>query len=173
MTYWVIAKAKDKIYMAADIRASYKIYVESPLGIGGITYDFQDGSEKLFYTEYKAYDNNIKIGICTSGFASGNFSNNDITIANLLNSYMQHILALKSNLNNYYDVLKSFYNYLEGQEKGLGDFIFAKASFGIGMYFNESISIGGWNSQVNLKFKTTQKGDKSKNGFEGISGSVH
>lgn len=83
MTYWVIARLRDGIYMAADIRASHpassEFASESPI------MEWTDTSEKLFATEYMSTNGKlIKIGLCTSGFAG---LSDECTIANILTHY--------------------------------------------------------------------------------------
>lgn len=139
MTYWVIARIQNRIYITADIRSS------SALPGVPSEYMFSDCSEKLFWLDYVDIKGNFtKIGICTSGFAGGIFNGQLITIAQLLNGYVENLKNKKPVLPDYRNLLGDFYVYLEAIQKGLANYIFSQASFGVGMCFNTAASIGGY-----------------------------
>ena len=84
MTYWVIARFDKEIYMAADVRASGAAHSELLDRESNPNMIYSDGSEKLFGVEYvDTNSNSIKIGLCTSGYASGH----GFTIAGILKKF--------------------------------------------------------------------------------------
>lgn len=87
MTYWVIAKFNNNIYLTADIRASKPQITELAGDNGWLSMKQSvDVSEKLFVKQSHVGNATIKIALCTSGFAG---LTKECTIAHIIQDYFR------------------------------------------------------------------------------------
>lgn len=171
MTYWVMSLINNRIYMAADSRASSIADTKQIYGSSGMIgmKMYSDGSEKLFHKQYIATDGKpVKIGICTSGLASftlidKNRNQYDFTITDILNQFLQKKKdesAIAKTAEGLLDLLKKylvayFTNYylpIYSQDKYListipgAQYILQKTDFGCGLYYRNAASMAAYHS---------------------------
>lgn len=154
MTYWVIARFGRDIYMAADVRASRVAHgdiIDSiPESMRHRSY--ADTSEKLFYLTYvDKRGKTIKLGLCTSGYASGYGT----TIASVLHDFLSYIRLKKIAFRNGTEFINFLVRYIEKEyartispHHTLGREIINNTNFGVGLFIKGRPFIASWNGNT-------------------------
>ena len=161
MTYWVIARFSNTIYMAADVRVSCPYSSEmpsvnpqslDPRASGALhPKNFADFSEKLFGCEYQVLNGpSIRFGLCTSGYASceGYPTISDILRRVLVDIFRRKIpftngeCLMKFIVRNIYEKYVQLYN-----GEPFGKYVVENTCFGLGLYVSNTSFIASWNTK--------------------------
>jgi hypothetical protein len=153
MTYWVIARFDRGIYMAADVRASRAAHGDIIDGAPEMGHrSYADTSEKLFHLTYVDERNRtIRLGLCTSGYASGYGE----TIVNILNGFLSYIRSYKVAFENGATFIDFLVRYIRVKYVSeisphctLGMKIIDSTNFGVGLFIEGQPFIASWNCKA-------------------------